>query len=39
MLVLPWTFVDIAGMAAAAPPDYLGSLLIYCDGRADPHTC
>jgi len=26
MLVLPWTFVDIAGIAAAAPPDYLGNL-------------
>jgi len=26
MLVLPWTFADIAGIAAAAPPDYLGNL-------------
>jgi len=38
MLVLPWTFADVAGISAALPPDYLGSLWSFCDGRADWHT-
>jgi len=37
MLVLPWTFDDVAAVLAPLRTDNLGSLSSFCYGRAGMH--